>query len=114
MLEAIASPPYEKVNDVIKTLVFNPITQNNSIFRSQNVTKDLGDGILPCGLQSRAGRHGSLVGCPEGALEDMPNNLKLKCKLGIKQLTMVVDHSEVNTMVMTSHFFSEACLSLTP
>ena len=68
--------PYEKVNDVMETLVFKPITQNNSIFRSQIIAKYVGDGMLPCGVKSRTGRHGSVGGCMEGTLEDVPNNLK--------------------------------------
>ena len=31
--------------------------------------------MLPCGIQSRTGRHGSVVAYPEGTLEDVPNNL---------------------------------------
>ena len=30
------------------------------------IAKDVGDGVLPCGIQGRAERHGSAVGCPEG------------------------------------------------
>ena len=52
MLEAIASPPYEKVANAMEILVFNPITQNNSIFRSQIIAKALGDGML---VESHAG-----------------------------------------------------------
>ena len=73
MLESIASPPYEKVNDFMESLVFDPITQNNSMLRSQIITKDLGNAMLLSGIQSRTGRHGSAVGSPEGMLEHIPN-----------------------------------------
>ena len=76
MLESIASLSYEKVNHVMEALVFNPITQNNSIFRSQIIAKDHKDGMLPCGIQSKTGRHGSVIGYPEGTLGDVPNDLK--------------------------------------
>ena len=32
--------------------------------------------MLPCGIQSKTGRHGATIGYPEGTLEDVPNNLK--------------------------------------
>ena len=49
----------------------------------------------PCGIQSRTGRHGSAAGFLEGAPYNVPNNLKVKCKLCIKHLTMVVDPLEL-------------------
>ena len=65
-----------KVNDVMETMVFNPITQNNPIVRSQIITKDLGDGMFPYGIQSMTGRYGLVVGVLEGTLEHVPNCLK--------------------------------------
>ena len=44
-LETIVSPPYKKVNDVEEVLVFNPITQNNSVFTSQIIAKDHGSHV---------------------------------------------------------------------
>ena len=79
-MQSIASPPYEKVNHVMDALLFNPIAQNIPIFRCQMIARDLGDGMLPCGIQSRAGRHGSVVEFPEGTLEGMPNALKTQMK----------------------------------
>ena len=76
MLETIASPPYEEVNNVMEGLLFNPITQHNSIFRSQIIAKECGDGMLLCGIQGRTGRHGSAVAHLEGTLEDVPNSWK--------------------------------------
>ena len=60
----------------METLVFNPISQNRSILRSQIIAIDLGQGMLPCGIQSRTGMHGSAVGFLEETLEDVLNNLK--------------------------------------
>ena len=76
-LETMVSPHIRKsMMSGGGVLVVNSITQNNSIFRSQIIVKDLGDGMLPCGIQSWTDRHGSMAGYLGGILEEMPNNMK--------------------------------------